>query len=82
MEWQPIETAPKDRELLFAIWDETGPYFVTATGGWDYDEDVGFWNTFFTGTPTPDPGMDYFKVMYWAEIPDTSALLEGKSRWP
>ena len=78
--WKPIETAPKDRELLFAIWDETGPYFVTAAGGWDHDDDIGFWNTFLTGTAVPEPGMDYFKVMYWAEIPDLSNLAEGKSR--
>lgn len=42
MEWQPIETAPKDRDVwlfgLAEIWHGSTPFECQAQGGWDPEE--------------------------------------------
>ena len=50
MEWQPIETAPKDRPILLAAWVAAGPYYVLEVGWWE--EDGGHWAFGSEGDPT------------------------------
>lgn len=50
-EWQPIETAPKDRSVLLAAWVASGPYYVREVGWWE-EADGGFWSFPSEGVPT------------------------------
>lgn len=61
MEWQPIETAPKDCTILVAIFDSAGDCFVYETTWWEVDIDGFRWAGI-------DEEGDY-KVTHWAPIP-------------
>ena len=56
MEWQPIETAPKDRPILLAAWVANGPYYVLEVGWWEeqdlWEDTRGYWSTPSDGTAT------------------------------
>jgi hypothetical protein len=68
-EWQPIETAPRDRLLLLACADwpfiraRDKPIPVKVGGWWSEG-----WNVFGAS----------WKPTHWMPLPDTSALEEAK----
>lgn len=75
MEWQLIDTAPKDRPILLAIWDSGGPYYVREVGWWEefsLDDDVGFWSA-----PCAAPELGMFPT-HWMELPDPPENLHGE----
>ena len=62
MEWQPIETAPKDTAILLAAWVEGGPYFVLEVGRWEEEDafrDGGYWSF-------PSEG----EALFWMPLPE------------
>ena len=74
--WQTIETAPKDRAILLAVWDTGGPYYVLEVGWWEdggIDDSTpdGFWSS---PCAAPDLGMH---PTHWMELPKAPEAPEG-----
>ena len=72
MQWQPIETAPKDKPILLAIIQDEGygddGYYVLEVGWWEepceiFNQTTGFWSSPSTGYGDND------NVRYWMALP-------------
>jgi hypothetical protein len=61
--WQPIETAPKDKEILLYIVDEDGDAQIVS-GCWEpeTETDEAYW-------ATSGGWREAESAIYWAEIP-------------
>lgn len=71
--WQPIETAPKDREIMLYYTDWLGAKDMVISGHWDGGRLEGE-ETFVHSMGTGDADM-------WANLPTPPAILQGKGEW-
>ena len=72
MDWQPIETAPKDKPILLAIIQDEGygddSYYVLEVGWWEEPMEFDGTTTGFWSSPSTGDG-DNDDVKYWMELP-------------
>jgi hypothetical protein len=64
MHWQPMATAPKDKPIIIAVWDQDGPYYYHTIGWWEdgYYDTPAHWSHELAG-------IGRRVEMYWAELP-------------
>jgi hypothetical protein len=75
MEWQPIETAPKDEtDILLAAWEDDGSYW-NATGSWFFDC-FAFFNCI-----GPDPVKLCFEPTHWMPLPLPPNVSRETQEW-